>query len=204
MPKTLDFDRPHLLRNEEEYELALTEVRTLMLDSGLVPGTEESDRFDFLVLLIENYEDEHYPIGAPSPQAVVDFMLEQRWRLGRRRLAHGARVQSRAQAGHIDTSHGLRLPSGGEAMSTDRVPSSIVSSEDAAELDRLAHEIIRIVKTPKSSDMAVPAVVDWLGAILRSTKPDVEAMAREIETGPLYQLPERVRKVIHRYLGDGK
>jgi HTH-type transcriptional regulator/antitoxin HigA len=75
MTATLDFRRPHLLRNKKEYEAALAEIDRLM------DNEEEGaagDRLEFLAVLVEQYEDEHYPMGDPGPQAVVHFVLEQR------------------------------------------------------------------------------------------------------------------------------
>ncbi|HYH82294.1 MAG TPA: transcriptional regulator [Longimicrobium sp.] len=78
MSIALDFTKPHLLRSDEEYDEAVREVDAL-LDRDPRPGTEEFDRLEFLSVLIEEYEDEHEPRDAPepTPQAVVDFMLEQ-------------------------------------------------------------------------------------------------------------------------------
>ena len=63
---------------ERDYYEAAKEVDAL-LDRDPRPGTEEYDRLEFLSVLIEEYEDEHEPRDAPepTPQAVVDFMLEQ-------------------------------------------------------------------------------------------------------------------------------
>ena len=77
MANLLDFRRPHLLRNDAEYEAALAEVEALM-GHDLAPGTPDHDRLEFLSVLIEQYEEEEFPIDKPTPQAVVDFMLEQR------------------------------------------------------------------------------------------------------------------------------
>ena len=42
-------------------------------------GSEEEDRLEFLTLLVEAYDDEHFPMGgASTPQSIVDFVLEQR------------------------------------------------------------------------------------------------------------------------------
>ncbi|MBV9109094.1 MAG: helix-turn-helix domain-containing protein [Gemmatimonadetes bacterium] len=75
----LDFTDPHLLRTDEEYEAAVAEVDAL-LDADPQTGTREFDRLEFLSVLIEAYEDAHEPpSGADvTPQAVVDFMLEQK------------------------------------------------------------------------------------------------------------------------------
>jgi HTH-type transcriptional regulator/antitoxin HigA len=78
MPNILDFTKPHLLRGEDEYEAAVREVGAL-LDGDPQPGTEEYECLEFLSVLIEEYEDEHEPQDTweSSPEAVVDFMLEQ-------------------------------------------------------------------------------------------------------------------------------
>jgi HTH-type transcriptional regulator / antitoxin HigA len=73
----LDFRHPHLLRNDVEYEAALTEVEELMT-ADVAPGTPEYERLEFLSVLVEQYEDEEFPLDAPSPQAVVEFALEQK------------------------------------------------------------------------------------------------------------------------------
>jgi len=77
MSKPLDFTRPHVLRDENEYGLALEEIERL-LDADSAPGTEAYDRLEFLSVLVEDYEERHYPIDVATPQAAVDFMLEQK------------------------------------------------------------------------------------------------------------------------------
>lgn len=78
MSVVLDFTKPHLLRGEDEYAAAVREVDAL-LDGDPQPGTEEFERLEFLSVLIEEYEGEHEPEDPweSSPQAAVDFMLEQ-------------------------------------------------------------------------------------------------------------------------------
>ena len=78
MTTPLDFSKPHVLRSDEEYDAAVAEIDAL-LDRDIVPGSEEDERLEFLSLLVEAYDDEHFPMGESStPQSVVDFMLEQR------------------------------------------------------------------------------------------------------------------------------
>jgi HTH-type transcriptional regulator/antitoxin HigA len=78
MTTVLDFSKPHVLRSDEEYDAAVAEIDAL-LGRDIVPGSEEDDRLEFLTLLVEAYDDEHFPMGGSStPQSVVDFMLEQR------------------------------------------------------------------------------------------------------------------------------
>ncbi len=72
----LDFTRPHVLRNAREYDAAVSEIDAL-LDRGRL-SREKEDRLEFLTLLVEAYDDAHYPMGERStPQSVVDFLLEQ-------------------------------------------------------------------------------------------------------------------------------
>ena len=78
MAEVLDFTKPHLLRNEEEYDIAVAEIDAL-LDAEPQPGSEEYERLEFLSVLVEAYEDAHLPAYAEAtPQEVVDFMLEQK------------------------------------------------------------------------------------------------------------------------------
>lgn len=77
MTTALDFSKPHVLRNEDEYEAALGEIERL-LDSDVEAGSEGYDRLEFLSVLVEHYEDEHHPMGPVTPQQAVSFMLEQR------------------------------------------------------------------------------------------------------------------------------
>jgi HTH-type transcriptional regulator/antitoxin HigA len=75
--KLLDFRKPHLLRNHQEYEAALHEVEGLM-ESAIEPGSAEYERLEFLSLLIEQYEEAEFHIEQATPQAVVEFVAEQR------------------------------------------------------------------------------------------------------------------------------
>ena len=78
MADILDFTKPHVLRNEEEYDCAVAEIDTL-LDTDPQPGTEAYERLEFLSVLVQAYEDTHLPAYDQStPQEVVDFMLGQK------------------------------------------------------------------------------------------------------------------------------
>ena len=75
---SLDFRKPHVLRNAREYKAAVSEIDRL-LDEDPSPGTEMHDRLEFLSVLVEAYEAEHDPIDdTGSPQSVVAFMMAQR------------------------------------------------------------------------------------------------------------------------------
>jgi HTH-type transcriptional regulator / antitoxin HigA len=75
---SLDFSEPHTLRSEAEYDAAVAAIDTL-LELEPAEGTREYDRLEFLSVLVEAYDEEHYRMGqTATPQAVLDFLLEQR------------------------------------------------------------------------------------------------------------------------------
>jgi HTH-type transcriptional regulator/antitoxin HigA len=75
--KRLDFSKPHILRNEKEYDAAVAEMDAL-LDRHPPVGSPEHDRLELLSVLVEAYDEEHHAMGATAtPQAVVEFLLEQ-------------------------------------------------------------------------------------------------------------------------------
>ena len=63
------------LRNEAEYEAALAAVRPYF-ENEPEPGSPESENFDALFLLIEDYESKHYPIPDAEPIAVIRHIME--------------------------------------------------------------------------------------------------------------------------------
>jgi HTH-type transcriptional regulator/antitoxin HigA len=66
-----------LLRTDEEYEAAVSEIDRL-LDLDPPASGVDADRLDVLSLMVEAYDDEHHALpGQSTPQSVVLFMLEQ-------------------------------------------------------------------------------------------------------------------------------
>ena len=63
-----------VIKTEEEYHKALKRLE-VVFDSPA--DTNEGDEADLLGLLIEKYEDEHYPIEAPDPIEAIKFRMEQ-------------------------------------------------------------------------------------------------------------------------------
>ena len=63
-----------VIKTEEEYNRALRRLE-VVFDSPA--DTPEGDEADILGLLIEKYEDEHYPIEAPDPIEAIKFRMEQ-------------------------------------------------------------------------------------------------------------------------------
>jgi HTH-type transcriptional regulator/antitoxin HigA len=78
MAELLDFTKPHILRNEAEYTAAVAEIERL-LDADPPPHSEAYERLEFLSVLVQAYEDAHFPLEQlTAPQDVVAFMLEQK------------------------------------------------------------------------------------------------------------------------------
>lgn len=64
----------HLLKNSEDYEVALNRLEELW---DAKEGTDEFNELELLGLIIEKYEEENHKIDAPSPIAAIRFRMEQ-------------------------------------------------------------------------------------------------------------------------------
>jgi HTH-type transcriptional regulator/antitoxin HigA len=62
------------IRNKKDYQLALERLE-LIFDAK--KGSIEGDELEILGILIEKYEDEHFPIGFPDPIEAIKFRMEQ-------------------------------------------------------------------------------------------------------------------------------
>jgi HTH-type transcriptional regulator/antitoxin HigA len=71
--KTITMQVP-VIRTDEDLDAALARVEKLM-DEDLEANTEE---IRVLALVIEAYEDKHYPIDSPDPIEAIKFAMEQR------------------------------------------------------------------------------------------------------------------------------
>ncbi len=63
------------IRNKREYQVALKEIEALW---NAKDGTVESDRLEVLALLVERYEQEHFPIPDPDPIDFLHYVMESR------------------------------------------------------------------------------------------------------------------------------
>lgn len=63
--------KPKVLKTECEYKAALTHVEALMDQ----PSSDEAE-LELWSLLVEKYEEEHFPIPAPDPIEAIRFRLE--------------------------------------------------------------------------------------------------------------------------------
>ena len=66
--------KPKIIRTEEEYQAALTYIETLM---DAAPGSVEEEELELYSLLVEKYEQEHFPIEMPDPVEAILFRMDQ-------------------------------------------------------------------------------------------------------------------------------
>jgi len=63
-----------IIKTEAEYDEALKRLEVLM---DAKPGSPEEEELELVGLLVEHYEQEHYPIGPPTPLGAIEFMMDQ-------------------------------------------------------------------------------------------------------------------------------
>lgn len=63
-----------LIKTEKDYQKALKRLE-IIFDSK--PGTKQGDELEILGVLLEKYENEHFPIDAPDPIEAIKFRMEQ-------------------------------------------------------------------------------------------------------------------------------
>lgn len=62
------------IKTEEDYQRALDRLE-IIFDSE--PGSIEGDELEILGILVDHYENEHFPIGFPDPIDAIKFRMEQ-------------------------------------------------------------------------------------------------------------------------------
>jgi len=63
-----------LIKTEEDYQIALEQLDKIF---DAAEGTPDSDQADILALLIDEYENIHYPIEAPDPIEAIKIRMEE-------------------------------------------------------------------------------------------------------------------------------
>jgi len=63
------------IKTKTEYKAALREIEALF---DVAEGTPDADRLEVLVMLVEKYEAQHYPIAAPDPIDFLNYAIEAR------------------------------------------------------------------------------------------------------------------------------
>ena len=64
----------NLIRTEQDYNSALERLE-IIFDAK--KGTAESDELELLGMLVDQYENEKYPISLPDPIEAIKFRMEQ-------------------------------------------------------------------------------------------------------------------------------
>ena len=62
------------IKTEQDYDQALERLEIIF---HAEIDTPEGDEAEILSILIEKYEDKHYPIGMPDPIEAIKFRMEQ-------------------------------------------------------------------------------------------------------------------------------
>lgn len=62
------------IKSEQDYNQALERLEQIF-DSK--PGTKEGDELEILGIIIDNYENEFFPIELPDPIEAIKFRMEQ-------------------------------------------------------------------------------------------------------------------------------
>ena len=63
------------IKNQTHYNRALERINELW---GAKRNTEKGDELDVLMLLVEKYEEEHYPNPPSDPVEAIKFLMEQK------------------------------------------------------------------------------------------------------------------------------
>lgn len=63
-----------VLKTETDYENAMERIEAIF---DAKPDTPKGDELELLTLLIEKYEEEHYPIELPHPIEAIKFRMDQ-------------------------------------------------------------------------------------------------------------------------------
>lgn len=66
----------HPIRTEKDHQAALRELSAIF-NHQPEPGTEEGDRFEVMLTLVEAYESKQFRIEAPHPIEAIRFRMEQ-------------------------------------------------------------------------------------------------------------------------------
>ena len=62
------------IRNEKDYQNALNRLEEIF---DAKKGTNQGDELEILSILIDKYENEHFPIEMPDPIEAIKFRMEQ-------------------------------------------------------------------------------------------------------------------------------
>jgi HTH-type transcriptional regulator/antitoxin HigA len=63
------------IKTKHDYQQALQEIESIF---AAEPNTEAGDRLEVLSILVENYEEKHFPVDFPEPVDALNYWLESR------------------------------------------------------------------------------------------------------------------------------
>ncbi len=85
----------HPIKNDRDYRSALLRIESLMDAKRNTPAMDE---LEILSVLVEKYEDEHFPIQSPDPVEAIKFRMEQ---MGLSQVDLAAIMGSRSRASEV-------------------------------------------------------------------------------------------------------
>jgi HTH-type transcriptional regulator/antitoxin HigA len=62
------------IKTEQDYQQALARLEEIFTAK---PGTKDGDELEILGILIEKYEQEHFPVDYPDPIEAIEFRMDQ-------------------------------------------------------------------------------------------------------------------------------
>ena len=62
------------IKTKKDYQEALTRLETLF---DAKKGSPKGDELEILGMLVDNYENENFPVGFPDPVEAIKFRMEQ-------------------------------------------------------------------------------------------------------------------------------
>lgn len=66
--------KPKVIKSQQDYEATMARVEQIF---AAKPGTPEGEELELLLLLVEKYEEQAFPIDLPDPIAAIRFRMEQ-------------------------------------------------------------------------------------------------------------------------------
>jgi HTH-type transcriptional regulator / antitoxin HigA len=64
------------IHTDADYQAAL-QAASAYFDNEPEPGSEDGDRFEILITLIQAWESKHFPLDMPDPIEAIKFRMEQ-------------------------------------------------------------------------------------------------------------------------------
>lgn len=85
------------IRTDADHHAALTEIERLW---GASPGTDDGDKLEVLVMLVEKYEEAHWPIEEPEwdPVDVLRYAIDE---MGHTQTELASLLGSRSRASEV-------------------------------------------------------------------------------------------------------